>query len=196
VSAIAHPRRLRRRGGMLLPATLAVGVALTLAGCGRAGAAAIVDGRHISVTEVQDATQSLRSADPANFGKVTPSQVLSVLILGRYAEQAAAAAGQGVSDDVVRQALQSTAQQNGNSNIHLDRLNADAMTALRGEVALTELDQAGQQKVLQQIKSAHISVSPRYGTFNRTSGSITAATPNWIQPAAKPTAPASPSATG
>jgi hypothetical protein len=196
VSAIAHPTRLRRRSAVVLPAALAVGVALTLSGCGKAGSAAVVDGRHISVTEVQQATESLRSADPTNFGKVTPAQVLSVLILGPYAEQAAAAAGQGVSDDVVRQALQSTAQQSGSSNVHLDRLNADAMVALRGEVALTELDQAGQQKVLQRIKSAHVSVSPRYGTFNRTNGGITAATPNWIQPAAKPTATASPSATG
>jgi hypothetical protein len=196
VSATAHPTRLRRRSRALLPAALAIGVALTLAGCGKAGAAAVVHGREISVTEVQQATQSLRAADPANFGKVTPAQVLSVLILGPYAEQAAAAAGQGVSDDVVRQALQSTAQQSGNGNVHLDRLNADAMTALRGEVALTELDQAGQRKVLQQIKSAHVSVSPRYGTFNPSNGSITAATPNWIQPSATPTATASPSATG
>ncbi len=80
--------------------------------------------------------------------------------------------------------------------MHLDKLNADAMTALRGEVALTELDQAGQQKVLQRIKAADISVSPRYGTFNRTNGAITAATPNWIQPTTTPTATASPSATG
>jgi hypothetical protein len=186
----------RRRSAVALFVLLAVGGTLTLAACGKAGAAAKVDDRTISVTEVQEATQSLQRADPTSFSKVTPSQVLSILMIGPFAEQAADAAGQGVSDAVVDQALTSSAQQNGNTNLHLDELNADAYAALRGEVALSQLDQAGQQKLLQEIQAADISVSPRYGTFDRNTGSITAVTPNWIQPATKPKPTASPSATG
>jgi hypothetical protein len=199
VSATARTMSVRRRrpqAGAVLLVVLAVGVSLTLAACGRAGAAAVVNDRTISVTEVQEATRSLQAADPTSFAKVTPVQVLSILMIGPFAEQAASAAGQGVSDDVVRQALQSSAQQSGDTAVHLDKLNADALAALRGEVALSQLDQASQQKVLQDIKTAKISVSPRYGTFDRTRGSITAVTPNWMQAPAKPAPTASPTATG
>jgi hypothetical protein len=188
----------RRLPGLLLTGALAAGLALSLAGCGtKPGAAAVVNGRRISVTELQQATEALRAADPTNFGKVTNAQVLSILIIGPYAERAASAAGQGVSDDVVRQAVLSQARSNGSSNVHLDKLNPDALQALRGEVALNALSTTeAQQALLKTIQSLHIQVSPRYGTFNRANAAILAPAPNWIEPKAKPAATASPSASG
>jgi hypothetical protein len=199
VSATARTLSVRRLPSLLLAGAVAVGLVVSLSACGdKPGAAAVVNGRRISVSEVQQATEGLRAADPTNFGKVTTAQVLSILIIGPYAEQAASAAGQGVSDDVVRQAVVSQAQQNGSSNVHLDKLNSGALQALRGEVALNDLDATGQQTLLKTIQGLRIQVSPRYGTFDRKTASIAAPAPNWLEPTAKPTATAtaSPSATG
>jgi hypothetical protein len=201
VSALARARSValpvRRRTGVLVAAGLAVGAVLTLTACGpQPGAAATINGRTITVTDLQHATASLRAADPVSFGKVTNAQVLSVLILTPYAEQAASAAGQGISDDAVREALVAAEQQNGNSNVHLDKLDKVAMEALRGNIAFSGLDQAAQQAVIKRLQTAHVEVSPRYGKFDKATGNITTPTPNWIEPTAKPTATASPSATG
>ncbi len=175
---------------------LALGLAVSLSGCGeKPGSAGIIDGRRISVNEVQSAAKSLRATDPTNFGKLTDSQVLSILLVGPYAEAAASAAGHGVSDDLARQAVLQQAQQNGGT-AHVALLNEDALTALRGEVALSQLDATTESALVKQIQRADIEVAPRYGTFDSSTGNITAPAPNWIQPApAKPTATPSPSPT-
>ena len=203
MSATTRTISARRLPGALLSTALPVGLALGLAaglsGCGeKPGSAGIIDGRRISVNEVQSATKSLRATDPTNFGKLTDSQVLSILLVGPYAEAAASAAGQGVSDDVAREAVLNQAQQNGGT-AHVALLNQDALNALRGEVALSELDATTEAALIKQIQRADIQVAPRYGTFDSSNGNITPPAPNWIQPApAKPTATpsASPTASG
>jgi imidazolonepropionase-like amidohydrolase len=181
----------------VLAAGLVVTAALTLSGCGRTGVAASVDGRTITVDRLQSAVASLRAADKQAFGSVTDSQVLQVFLYGSYAEHAASVAGKGISDDEVRQAVAAAAAQNNDKTSHPDRLNAAALEALRGNLAFSQLDATVKQDILKQLQSAHVTVSPRYGTFDRTNGSITAPSPNWLQkPSPTPSATASPSATG
>ena len=75
----------------------------------------------------------------------------------------------------------------------------DALDALRGEVALSELEPRPKRPCIKQIQRAAHPGDPRYGTFDRSNGNITPPAPNWIQPApAKPTATpsASPTASG
>jgi hypothetical protein len=159
---------------------------LALSGCGKTGLAAQVDDRTISVDRLQSAVASLHAADPQAFGNVTDAQVLAVLLYGPYAERAASSAGKGVSDDSVRQALAAQAQQSGDKTVRVDRLNDAAIEALRGNIAFAQLDDAARQDILAQLKKADIEVSPRYGTFDVTSGGITAPNPNWMTPTAKP----------
>jgi hypothetical protein len=171
-----------------------VGAALLLSGCGRTGLAASVNGRDITVDHVQSAVASLRAADKAAFGGVTDAQVLAVLLYGPYAEDAASGAGKGISDDAVKQAVLAQAQQNGDKTAHVDRLNDAAIEALRGNIAFSQLDDAARKDILTRLQKDHITISPRYGTFDAATGAITAPSPNWLTPAAAPSA--SPSATG
>lgn len=180
-----------------LLATGLVVAALALSGCGRSGLAASVDDRKISVDTLQSAVASLRTADKQAFGSVTDAQVLQVFLYGPYAEHAASVAGKGISDDEVRQAVAAAAAQNNDKTSHPDRLNAAALEALRGNLSFSQLDDTVKSDILKQLQSADVKVSPRYGTYNRSNGSITASSPNWLQPPAPtPSATATPSATG
>lgn len=198
MSVRTHPGRSRRPGpaarSSALPLVVAIGAALVLSGCGRTGLAASVNGREITVDHVQSAVASLRAADKAAFGGVTDSQVLAVLLYGPYAEDAASGAGKGVSDDAVRQAVLGQAQQNGDKTVDVSKLNDAAIEALRGNIAFSQLDQTAQKDIVDQLQKDDLKVSPRYGTFNPTTGSFTAPSPNWLTPTATPSA--SPSATG
>jgi hypothetical protein len=197
VSATARTNRSRRRpvfsSRRLLAGGLVVSAAFALSGCGQAGVAAQVNDRTITVDHLQSAVASLRAADKQAFGKVTNTAVLSVLLYGPYAEQAASAAGKGVSDDAVKQAVLSAAQQNNDKTADVDRLNAAAIEALRGNIAFSQLDDPARQAILDQLKKDKIKISPRYGTFDPANGSIIAPSPNWLP---KPAATPSPSATG
>jgi hypothetical protein len=198
VSRTTRTISVRRAPGVLLSAAVAAGALFALSGCGQAGVAARVDGHDITVEQVQKATASLQAADPTSFGKVTQAQVLDVLLIAPFAERAAQAAGTAVSDDEVRQAVLSQAQQAGTKNVDVNKLDSGALEALRGNVAFSQLDATAQAGLLKSLQSAHITVSPRYGTFDKKSGSIAAPAPNWIQatPTPKATATASPSASG
>jgi hypothetical protein len=197
VSQSARTLRLRRLPTVLVASALAGGLALGLSSCGKAGLAATFHGHQVTVSQVQSAYASLRAADPAAFGTVTQQQVLQSFILEPYAEPAAAAAGKGVSDDMVKADIQQAASQQGGTitNAALARLNTQALTVLRASIAMSSLDQATQEKVVDQISKAHVQVSPRYGRFNPSTLAIEATTPNWIQPTATPSASASPTAT-
>lgn len=173
----------------LLVTGLVVAAALALSGCGRSGLAASVDDRKISVDTLQSAVDSLRAADSQAFGSVTDTQVLQVFLYGPYAEHAASVAGKGISDDQVREAVAAAAAQNNDKTSHPDRLNAAALEALRGNLSFSQLDDTVKGDILKQLQSADVKVSPRYGTYNRANGSITASSPNWLQPPA-PTASA------
>lgn len=203
VNGIMRARRLGRRPGRrpglrstgraLVAGALALVTGLAVASCGRTGVAASVDGRDITVDRVQSAVAGLHAADKVAFGQVTDAQVLSVLLFGPWAEDAASAAGKGISDDAVRQAVASSAAQNGDKSVRVDDLNAAALEALRANIAFSQLDDAARKDILDRLAKADVSISPRYGTYDAATGSIKAPSPNWL-PAPAPSA--SPSATG
>ncbi len=198
MSATARTISVRRTPGVLLALGLGAGAVLGLAGCGQSGVAATVDGHDITVDQVQSAAKSLRAADPTDFAKATDRQILNVMIIGPTVERVVSAAGAGVSDDAVRQAILSGAQQAGTKGVDPSKLNQDALAALRSNIALNQLDATTGPEYQKAIASVKVKVSPRYGTFNAKTGNLTAATPNWIQKKSTPAAtPApSPSATG
>ena len=164
MSVAACPACCSRRG-------LAVGLAAGLSGCGeKPGSAGIVDGRRISVNEVQSADQEpagrrpdqLRQGDrlpgaldPAGRAR-TPRR--------RPAPPARASrttsSGRPCSPRPSRTA----------ATCHVDLLNADALQALRGEVALSELDATGQAALAEADPARRHPGRPRYGTFDRTTG--------------------------
>jgi hypothetical protein len=188
----------RRTPVVVLSAGVAVATVFGVSSCGQAGVAGKAGGRSVSVTDVQKATKSLKAADPTSFATVTDAQVVSLLLIAPYAERAASAAGQGVSDDTVREELLENAQQNGAKNVDPGKLDAGALELLRGYFSLSSLATAQQQAVVDQFRAAHVKIAPRYGTFDAATGSISAPAPNWIKPTPKPsaTASASPSASG
>ena len=192
VSSTPRTLRLRRIPRLLIAALAVVPIAILLSSCGKSGLAAQFKGHQVTVTQLQSAYTSLKHADPTGFAQVTQAQVLSAFILAPYAEAAASAAGKGVSDDMVRSAIVSGAQQNGAavSAKAVGELNADALTVLRGSVAMGQLDATQQAAVIAQIKAAHVKISPRYGTFDPATVAVNPTTPNWIQPTATPTATA------
>jgi hypothetical protein len=182
-------RRRLLAAGALVPLT-----ALVLSACGKTGVAATIDGRTITVQELQSAVASLKAADRQAFSEVTDTQVLQVYLYAPYAEHAASVAGKGISDDEVRQAIAAAAAQNHDKTSHPDRLNADALAVLRGNLALSQLDDTVKTDIFQQLQKAHVEISPRYGTYDAKNGTISAPNPNWLQPTTSPSA--SPSATG
>jgi hypothetical protein len=188
-----RPGRVRRHRLLAVVALLPV-TALVLSACGKSGVAATIDGRTITVHELQSAVASLKAADKQAFSQVTDSQVLQVYLYAPYAEHAASVAGKGISDDEVRQAIAAAAAQNNDKTSRPDRLNGDALAVLRGNLALSQLDDTVKNDIFQQLQKAHVEISPRYGTYDAKNGTISAPSPNWLQPTASPSA--SPSATG
>jgi hypothetical protein len=184
--------RLRRRPTALAGAAAAgVSALLLVSACtGHPGEAASFDGHTVSVKKVQDATHSLQLASPTQFGQLTPSAVLSVLIIAPYAEHAASAAGKGVSDSSVRAALLAQGAQAGFTQASVAKLDAGALEALRGSLAMSALDETAQQDVIKQVQGAHVEVAPRYGTWDVKTAQIVATTPNWLQPTATASASA------
>ncbi len=78
------------------PAALLLGAAVLLTGCGaqRPGAAAVVDGRVISVTDAQQVAEQI-STVPGVQQKLTPADTLVSLILAPFVIDQAAEGRQG-----------------------------------------------------------------------------------------------------
>lgn len=186
----SRPGRVRRRRALALAALVPV-TALVLSACGKTGVAATIDGRTITVEQLQSAVASLKAADRQAFSEITDAQVLQVYLYAPYAEHAASVAGKGISDDEVRQAIAAAAAQNNDKTSRPDRLNADALAVLRGNLSLSQLDDTVKADIFQQLQKAHVEISPRYGTYDAKNGTITAPNPNWLQPTASPSATAS-----
>jgi len=159
--------------------------AALLAGCGvQPGAAATLDGRRISVAEVQSATTDAQRYVGSN-GRVAQQQVLYLLAADPYLQQIAAQFGAGASESDARGEYASKGVTNPS---------AAALEVLRANIALVKLgDAVGEQKtndviaqVTAKLQDAHFSVNPRYGTFDAKSGRMLPGAPNWIEPTASP----------
>lgn len=157
--------------------------ATIMGGCSasEAGAAAVVDGRRISVADVQSAAADFE----AFTGQpVAQQQVLYFLVIGPYVVDAAARAGVGVSPDDAREQLTQRVPAPSEAGI-------TALQAAESVSRLTQLSEDRSKPILDgvvgQLRSADIDLSPRYGEFDSEQITITAPQENWIEtPAAAP----------
>jgi hypothetical protein len=164
-----------RRGlaGLLAVSALAAG------GCSaQSGAAAVVEGRAISVADVHAATEELRPF----LQDATPASILVVLIAEPTFQRAAAAAGVGVSQQEARSLLEQLASdapgaapQFGDASLAVARF-----TLL--QQGLQELPDA--QGVLggisEELTELDVDVNPRFGELDFAAGGITPVVHPWI----------------
>jgi peptidyl-prolyl cis-trans isomerase SurA len=183
-----------------LAAALAVALAAALlSACGgiEPGAAAVIGDRRISVSDVQSATADIKETFPGQ--DVAPQQVLFFLISGPYIVDAAAKANVGVSTAESRQAMTAAiaaaaAKTAGGTAGASAAPAAEAQPPSDAGVAVYQantaisnigtLDQTRQKAAVDTIKAelaaAHVTVNPRYGTFDPVNLTIGAADQNWI----------------
>lgn len=168
-------------------ATIALGGLLALTACSgttSAQTAAKVDGRVITEQEVADATTQINEAfNPQQ--PFTPVQTLNYLILAPYVIDAAAKAGQPVSESAARAEPSLKALEDGVADSTIEAVRADA--SLR---ALQQADPNAGAALAEQIADLDVSVNPRYGTFDPERAAVVADQPNWIVPSAPAAAPA------
>ncbi len=186
--ASARPAARRRRRTGAATAGVAILVATLLAGCtGRPGAAAIVDGRAISVADVQQATTELQPY----FQSVDQGTVLMLLIGAPTIESIAASAGLAVSDQQAVALLDSAATSAGAKTP--PTFSTPAIEVIKFSLAQKAIEGAANSAALvklvnDKLLALHADVSPRYGTLDLTQGTITPISYDWIvKPAAAPT---------
>lgn len=158
---------------------LALGAGL-LTGCsGEPGTAAVVDGRRITVDELDAALTDL-----GPLVKVpTPDAILSVMIIAPYFTQAAADHGVGISD---AQAQQTLAQAAASAKVPaMEHYSEGALDLARAQLAGNALGALpdGDQvlaEIEQEIKALDPQISPRFGTFDPATGTMTPTTYPWI----------------
>ncbi|HUX69356.1 MAG TPA: hypothetical protein VMV41_02480 [Cellulomonadaceae bacterium] len=175
-----RPAARRRRRTAAATAGIAVLVATLLAGCtGRPGAAAIVDGRAISVADVQQATTELQPY----FQSVDQGTVLMLLIGAPTIESIASSAGLAVSDQQAIDLLDSAATSAGAKTP--PTFGAPAIEVIKFSLAQKAIEGAANSAALvkqvnDQLLALHAEVSPRYGTVDLSQGSITPISYDWI----------------
>jgi hypothetical protein len=180
---------------------VATGVAALLAACGtpQAGAAAVIGGHRISVSDLQSATEDAQAyvdaqtqAQGGQRTAVSQRQVLYLLAALPYIEQLATQSGVGVSQDDARAELRAW---------NVPNPSTAGVQVVQANAALAQLQQMGQAKAAQvnasitaSLKQDHLQVNPRYGSFNGSVGRIIPGQPNWLPtPSAAANPPAAPS---
>ncbi|MCV2396359.1 hypothetical protein OEB99_18770 [Actinotalea sp. M2MS4P-6] len=160
-------------GAMLATATL-------LAGCSpQPGTAAVVDGERIPQSDVADAIDDLGPV----LSSTDPAAMLSFLIISPVFVQVASEAGVGVSEQDGASFLDSAFEQSGQTP---PATYSDAAVLLGEQAAastnLSGLDDSSTalSTITERIAALDVEVNPRYGTFDPSSGSITAISLPWI----------------
>lgn len=168
------------------PVLLALGaLVLGLSGCaGQPGAAAVVDGKTISVVELQHATTDLAPY----LQNVTQASVLMVLVAAPTFDQAAAAAGVGVStqeaEDLLDQAAKAAVDA-GTTSARTTRFSDAAVEVARFTLLqqnIQSLPNAADvtKQITDDLATLDAEVNPRYGTADLSTGSITPAAYPWL----------------
>lgn len=168
--------RLARARGAL--AAIAVGT-LVLTGCAQApGTAAVVEGRVVADRDVQRTVQDLTEMLP---NPLAAEQVLVGLIVGPFFVDAAAEHGVGVSDDEARALATQIAAGQEREVGELGRSTIDLLKFSLASEELSRLPDGAEiiRGIEEQVFSADIEVSPRYGEFTET-GQIVAPSLPWI----------------
>lgn len=157
---------------------LAVAGSLAACGGGRPGAAAVVDGRSIPVSDVDAATREL---GPVLQG-VTSSAILGTLVQEPTVAAVAEDAGVGVSDEQARDALQQQAAAAGGDESQ--DFSPASVTVMRYVLEVQALqgapDAEGTLTSLQEaLGGLDLTVNPRFGTADEL-GTIGTTTYPWL----------------
>ncbi|HET8615432.1 MAG TPA: SurA N-terminal domain-containing protein [Actinomycetales bacterium] len=179
------PRTTRRIAVAALAATFAGG--LTACSPEQTGAAATVGGRSVSVADLHDAVEGVKSGNP-DLAQVEglDRYLLFDLIAAPYMLQAASDAGMGVSTDEAAAALPKSHDPD-----------PSAVRALQTQIAFQNLRQANDMQALEKVRDelvrAGVTVNPRFGSFDPSGvtevnkPTIVDHQPNWLSQTPAPT---------
>ncbi len=165
-----------------LGAVVALSLAVLLSACSiRPGAAAVVDGKVISQSELESAQTELA---PLISG-VKAEDILSVLIAAPIYLRTAPEHGVGVSQSDAEKLLASVAAQKGLPAGHHYGPGALDMARLSlASLKLSKLTDGSTiiAKAQEEIGKQTVVVNPRYGTFDAKTGQVSLVEPDWIAP--------------
>ena len=142
--------------------------ALTVSGCATADTAAVVNGQVIS--ELRRSRPPVRSTrrslpDASRHALVVVSSLIAAPIINDVAQQV----GKAESDSSARSAMPDVAEP------------AQATIDQKANFALQKMSDVEKQMVVDELKKAEITINPRYGSFDRDTGSFEAPSLNWIK---------------
>lgn len=167
--------------GRVLTTLGTVGLVAGLAACtGQPGAAAVVDGRAIPVSDVQDAATELAPF----FQGVTPSAMVAVLVQEPVLRHFLESQNAGVSDDQADAALtQLVAQAKGDKDQQFSDASREVVRYTLEYTALKDLSSTVDiTPFTDAITDLDLQVSPRFGSVDD-GNAITDTTYPWIVPA-------------
>lgn len=157
--------RARRAAAALIPLTAA---GLVLSGCSADGlsgsVAAVVDGKEISVEQVQEATAEFNALGVQQ--PTTTSDTLTLLIYGDLASEIySQSGGAPIADERIVEVLQSGGAENPSDSLVEMYRSVSHIQGLGGLPPTDDLD---------------ISINPRYGQWDPAAGQVVTADPDWI----------------
>jgi hypothetical protein len=165
-----------------LAAALVLGAALVTAGCGttEANRAAVVDGRVISETTVQETMAQLNTMEPPLFQEAfTPTYTLTTLLRAPVAIDYLADKGFVASESVARQAAAERGIDDpGPGTLEVIRF-ATAISDASGQGAFGDAENIELSEALRQ---QDVEVNPRYGEFDPDSFAVSVTVPSWVTP--------------
>jgi hypothetical protein len=159
-------KALRTLRGPLVAAAAAL--ALTVTGCATADTAAVVNGEVISESDAQQAAREINEA-------FKPEQPLDTQ--GAVSSLIAAPVINGVAERVGKAESEATAR---SAMPDLSEPSQATIDLVRANFALQKMSETERAEVIADLKKADITINPRYGAFDRDSGSFELARPNWI----------------
>ena len=154
---------------------LALGSALALSGCGETDLAARVNGTVISEDAAQAAAAQIRQNYPQEAAEFETSDAVAALINAPFIIAAAEKNGQPYSVEQARADLTNVSDPT-----------PETLDLVRSNAALQQLQQTAPQaidEIVAGLRSAKISVNPRFGSFDSEQVQLLPANPNWIAPA-------------
>lgn len=169
-----------------LPSTIAA--VLVVGGCGADNprTAVSVDGDTFSTSDVQHVIKDWNSSRiAASNGPITGAIIVQEFVLGHFALQQAKNSSKGISLDSARNVL--------TQQVKMKNPSAATVRFVQALLAVNTVYKNGspsQAQVSSALKGASITVNPRYGTFDKTTGKVSNAAPAWIK-SASPSASAS-----
>jgi len=171
---------------------LAAGIAaalVVLGGCSpdEPGTAAVVDGREISVEDLQDVTAELQVMAGAGGGYVPESTVLALTIAEPAVDRSVSEIGVETTEDQVTTMLSQSSEDGPRTYSPQARNVIKAVVSLQklmqpDAVGITQ-EQASQaaQKIVDELKKADVKINPRYGTFDPSQVVINPLELNWME---------------